>query len=116
MTFAAAALCGLGTAGIFVAEPAQAKEKVIKVTAKRFEYMPSHITVKKGVPVVFELRTLDVVMGFNVPDFNVRSDIIPGKVSRLRLVPDKTGTFIFLCDIFCGSGHEEMNGKLTVVD
>ncbi len=24
-------------------------------------------------------------------------------------------TFVFRCDIFCGTGHEEMNGKLTVV-
>jgi cytochrome c oxidase subunit 2 len=55
-------------------------------------------------------------MGFNLPDFNVRSDIVTGKVARMRLVPDKTGTFVFLCDIFCGTGHEKMNGKLIVVD
>jgi len=114
---AVAAAFGLGSAGVFVAaESAQPKEKVIKITAKRFDYTPGHITVKKGVPVVFELKTLDVLMGFNLPDFNVRADIVPGKVTRLRMVPDKTGTFIFLCDIFCGTGHEEMNGKLTVVD
>jgi cytochrome c oxidase subunit 2 len=112
-----AATFGIGTADVFVAaESAQPKEKVIKITAKRFNYTPGNVTLKKGVPVVFELKTLDVMMGFNLPDFNVRADIVPGKVTRLRLVPDKTGTFIFLCDIFCGTGHEEMNGKLTVVD
>jgi len=116
LTLAGAALCGLGAAGAFVASAAQAKEKVIKVTAKRFTYSPSHITLKKGVPVVFELKSLDVMMGFNVPDFNVRTDVVPDKVTRLRMTPDKTGEFIFLCDVFCGSGHEEMNGKLTVVD
>jgi cytochrome c oxidase subunit II len=31
-------------------------------------------------------------------------------------VPDKTGTFIFVCDVFCGSGHERMQGTITVVD
>jgi len=116
MCAAAAAVCGLGTAGVYVAAaPAEANEKVIKITAKRFEFIPGHVTVKKGVPVVFEFVTEDVFMGFNLPDFNVRSDIVPGKTARLRLVPDKTGTFVFLCDVFCGSGHEEMNGKLTVV-
>ena len=55
-------------------------------------------------------------MGFSVPDFGVRADIIPGKVGRLRLTPDKTGTFVFLCDIFCGSGHETMSGTLTVIE
>ena len=53
-------------------------------------------------------------MGFNVPDFGVRGDIIPGKTTRLDLTPDKTGTFTFLCDIFCGDGHEGMSGTLVV--
>lgn len=113
----AAAMFGLGSVGAYVAaEPAPPKEKVIKITAKRFNYTPAEVTLKKGVPVVMEFRTLDVMMGFNLPDFNVRADIVPGKTTRVRLVPDKTGTFIFLCDIFCGSGHEEMNGRLIVAD
>ena len=59
--------------------------------------------------------TIDVLMGFSAPDFDVRADIVPGQVARLRLVPDKVGTFTFLCDVFCGSGHETMNGTITVV-
>ena len=113
----AAAVFGLGSVGAYmVAESAQPKEKVIKITAKKFNYTPGEVTLKKGVPVILEFKTLDVLMGFNLPDFNVRADIVPGKTTRLRLVPDKTGTFVFLCDVFCGSGHEEMNGKITVVD
>ncbi|MDB5923461.1 MAG: cytochrome-c oxidase [Betaproteobacteria bacterium] len=107
-------IASLGT--YMVAESATPKERIIKITTKRFDYSPAEVTVKKGVPVVLELTGKDVMMGFNLPDFGVRADIVPGKITRLRLVPDKTGTFIFLCDIFCGIGHEEMNGKLTVVD
>jgi len=95
--------------------PAQAKERVIRVTARKFAFLPREIRLKKGVPVVLEFVTADVVMGFNAPDFNVRTDIVPGKVSRLRLVPDKAGTFVFLCDIFCGDGHEGMSGQIHVV-
>jgi len=98
------------------ARSAQSADKVIPIRAKRFTYSPARITVKKNLPVIFELTSEDVMMGFNVPDFNVRSDIVPGKTTRLRLVPDKTGEFVFLCDVFCGSGHEDMNGKLIVVD
>ena len=117
MLAVAAAAFGLGSVGAYmVAESAQPKEKVIKITAKKFNYTPGEVTLKKGVPVILEFKTLDVLMGFNLPDFNVRADIVPGKTTRLRLVPDKTGTFVFLCDIFCGTGHEEMNGKITVVD
>ena len=111
---AVAGIFGLSSFGAYVAAAAP-KEKVLKVTAKRFEFAPRNITLKKGVPVVLEFRTLDVLMGFNLPDFDVRTDIIPGKVARLHLVPDKAGTFTFLCDVFCGGGHEKMDGQLTVV-
>ena len=100
---------------VFGASFAQAKERVIRVTARKFVFLPREIRLKKGVPVVLEFVTADVVMGFNAPDFKVRADIIPGQVARVRLVPDKTGTFTFLCDIFCGEGHEGMSGQIHVV-
>jgi len=113
----AAAVATLGSLGAYVAaQSAEPKEKVIRITAKKFNYTPGEVKLKKGVPVILEFRTQDVLMGFNLPDFNVRADMVPGKVTRLRLTPDKTGTFVFLCDVFCGTGHEEMNGKLVVVD
>ena len=116
MLGAVAGAFGLSSIGACVATAAaKPKEKVIKIAAKRFTFTPGNITLKKGVPVVFELRTQDVLMGFNLPDFDVRADIIPDKVARVRLVPDKTGTFTFLCDVFCGGGHETMHGQLTVV-
>ena len=94
---------------------AQPSEQVIKVVARRFTYSPNVITLKKGVPVVLELTTADVLMGFDAPDFNARADIVPGQTTKLRLVPDKVGSFTFLCDIFCGSGHETMSGTINVV-
>ncbi len=91
-----------------------AAPKVVKVVARRFTYTPNRIALAKDVPVVFELTSLDVLMGFSLPDFGVRADVIPGKTTRLPFTPDKAGTFTFLCDIFCGSGHETMNGTLVV--
>jgi cytochrome c oxidase subunit 2 len=93
---------------------AQPKPRVIKVSARRFTYSPNVIELKRGEPVTLELTTEDVFMGFNLPDFNVRSDIVPGKTSTVAFTPDKAGSFIFLCDVFCGDGHETMNGKLVV--
>ena len=109
---AAAAVLMLGSFGAYVA--AQPSERVIRISTKRFEFTPGHVTLKKGEPVVFELVAEDVVMGFNVSDFGVRTDVIPGKVMRVRFVPDRTGEFTFHCDIFCGTGHEDMAGSLTV--
>ncbi len=95
---------------------AQPGAQVIKVTAKKFTYTPNRITLKKGVPVVLELRTEDILMGFNVPGLGTRADIVPGEVTRVRIVPDKVGSFPFHCDIFCGSGHEEMTGTIIVTE
>ena len=90
------------------------KERVIKIIAKKFVFVPNEIRVKQGETVVLQFTAPEVPMGFSLPDFAVRADIMPGKVTTLRLTPDKTGSFDFLCDVFCGSGHEDMNGKLIV--
>ena len=97
-------------AGVF----AQSNEKVIRIVAKKFEYTPGEITLQKDVPVVLELTTEDVAMGFYAPDFKVDVEIVPGKAVQVRLVPDKAGTFDFSCDVFCGDGHEDMSGKIHV--
>ncbi len=117
LTVMMSAVLALSGFAVYVAaQSAEPKEKVIRISAKKFNYTPGEVQLKKGVPVILEFKTMDVVMGFNLPDFNVRADMVPGKTTRLRLVPDKTGTFVFLCDVFCGTGHEEMNGKLVVSD
>ena len=91
-------------------------EQVVKITAKRFEYSPKEITVKKGIPVVLEFTSLDRLHGFNCPGLKIRTDIQPGKANTVRFVPDKAGTFPFHCDNFCGSGHEGMTGTIIVTE
>jgi cytochrome c oxidase subunit II len=100
--------------GIFFGDISQAQERVVRITAKKFEFIPSEITLQKGVPVILELTTEDVAMGFSAPDFKADVEIVPGKPVRVRLVPDKAGTFEFICDVFCGDGHEDMGGKIHV--
>ena len=91
-------------------------EQVIHLTAKKFEYTPNEITLKKGVPVVLEITSLDRDHGFKVPEFGLRADVKPGETTRVRIVPDRVGRFEFRCDVFCGSGHEDMAGEFIVVD
>jgi cytochrome c oxidase subunit II len=87
---------------------------VVKIVARKFEFVPAEIMLKQGEPVILELTTEDVTMGFSAPDFKVDLEIVPGKVAQARLVPDKAGTFDFICDVFCGDGHEDMGGKIHV--
>ena len=91
-----------------------AQEKVIRVTAEKFKFIPAVIDLKLGEPVVLELTTLDRKHGFQVPDLNIDETIEPGKPTLVRIVPAKAGTFHFHCSIFCGSGHEDMAGEIVV--
>ena len=91
-----------------------AQERVIAVTAERFKFTPGVIQLKVGEPVVLELTSIDRKHGFQVPDLKIDETIEPGKVTRVRIVPDKAATYDFHCSVFCGSGHEEMAGQIVV--
>jgi cytochrome c oxidase subunit 2 len=107
---AAAGALALGA----VARAAPARPRVIKVVAKKFNYTPNRIELKTGEAVVLELTALDFVHGLSIPGMDVRLDLPPGQVTRVPLRPAAAGRFAFLCDNFCGSGHEEMNGTIVV--
>jgi cytochrome c oxidase subunit 2 len=110
----AGALFGLIAITGRIAVLAQGKPRIIPIVARKFTYEPAEVTLKVNEPVVFRLTTQDVVMGFSVPDFSVRATILPGQTTELPMTPTKTGEFTFLCDVFCGSGHENMEGMLRV--
>ena len=109
---AGAVIIGAGAAGLTLA---QAQERTIKVVARKFNFSPNVIELKVNEPVALEFTTADVFMGFNAPDLDdARIDIVPGQTQTLRVIPKKAGTFDFICDVFCGEGHERMGGKLIV--
>ena len=114
-------LIGLGGAVAFAAIAATVATvgaatapQVVKMTVKEFEYSVTEIHAKKGVPLVIEITSEDRLHGFSIPDFKVRGDVNKGRTTKIAFTPDKAGTFEYLCDIFCGSGHGEVNGKLIV--
>lgn len=108
-----AMLLGLGGAAMGIVA-GTATEQVVQVTARRFSFTPSEIVVKKGQPVVLAFTSLDFVHGFSVPALKLRADLPPGTVTRVRFTPESVGTFPFVCDNFCGEGHEEMQGRIVV--
>jgi cytochrome c oxidase subunit II len=110
----AAGILALGLAGLGWHAAAQPAEQVVKIVAKKFMYTPNEIRLKKGVPVVLELTSEDVIMGFKSPDLAAVAEIVPGKITHVRITPDKVGTFTFYCNVFCGDGHEDMDGTIIV--
>ena len=70
--------------------------------------------VKQGVPYKFELVSKDVIHDFNVPDFVILMDAVPGRVNVVWNMFDKPGEFRIQCREYCGFGHADMRAKLFV--
>ncbi len=92
---------------------ADQNRRVIAITAKRFEFTPNEITVKKGQPVTLRLTSLDVKHGFFARRLNIDADICPGKTTEVTSTPGTTGKFVTMCDDFCSAGHSDM--RMTIV-
>ena len=108
-----ALLLGSAVGGVVRLQAAEQPAE-IKISAKKFEYHPDKVTAKVGKPLVLVLTSQDRIHGFKMPDFGIRTDIVPGQETRIDLTPDKVGNFTFHCDVFCGDGHEDMEGTLVV--
>jgi cytochrome c oxidase subunit 2 len=120
LAFSLSCLLGLadlaGPGGLTSREALADGAQVIKISARRFEYIPNQITVKKNVPVVLQLTSQDRAHGIAIPALNLRSDIPPGKVTELKFTPQKSGDLKFYCDVFCGDGHDGMEGNIKVIN
>jgi cytochrome c oxidase subunit 2 len=109
----ALAAAGAGALGLAFGR-AEDEPRVIEMTARRFAYEPNEIPLKAGERVVIAIRSLDFTHGMHLPDLRLRLDLVEGRVTPLRLHPQVPGVIDFLCDNFCGDGHEEMGGRFVV--
>ena len=87
--------------------------RTIDITAKRFEFAPNQITLKKGETVKLRLTSADVMHGFFQRAFKIDEMIEPGKTTEVTISPQVAGTFTTICDHFCGVNHGSM--KMTFV-
>ncbi|TFZ00065.1 cupredoxin domain-containing protein [Ramlibacter humi] len=104
----------LAFAGLAAWTSAAPARRVVPMVARKWTFVPGTVQARKGEVLLFQLTAPEVPMGFSLPDFKVRTDVVPGQPATLELVADKAGSFTYLCDVFCGEGHETMNGTLVV--
>jgi len=88
----------------------------IEITAKRFAFEPADITLKAGQPVVLILKSLDVAHGIRIRELDMEVKVVKGGTGEVSFTPEKTGTFVGHCYVFCGAGHGSMTLTLHVVD
>lgn len=95
---------------------AESVPRRVEISARRFAYTPSEISLKKGQSVVLVVTSVDVEHGLRFRELNLNAKIIKGAPTELSFTPDKAGDFVGHCSIFCGSGHGGMALTLHVVD
>jgi cytochrome c oxidase subunit 2 len=98
-------------------DPASRKpDTVIAISAERFVFSPSRVTVHQGELVEFVLSSEDTDHGFRVQAAGIDLTIPPqGKgESRVRFWAREKGEFMFECSRACGAGHNLMRGILVV--
>jgi cytochrome c oxidase subunit II len=87
--------------------------RAITISAKRFEFAPNQLALKKGEAVVLRVMSDDVTHGFFSRELKIDADLTPGQIVEVSLNPTAAGTYTIICDHFCGAQHGNM--KLTVV-
>jgi cytochrome c oxidase subunit II len=70
--------------------------------------------VKAGVPYRFETVSKDVIHSFNIPDFTILMDAVPGRINTVWNSFDNPGEYLIQCREYCGLLHYNMRAKLFV--
>jgi cytochrome c oxidase subunit 2 len=96
--------------------PAQDRPRTIEIHAKRFEFVPAEITVKKGETVTLSLISDDVSHSLLIEGLGVNQTIVKGRATQVSFTPDKAGDFPGRCGRFCGSGHGTMRFVVHVTE
>jgi cytochrome c oxidase subunit II len=106
-----------------IVEHVPAEAETIKVTGQQWFWTFEHqdgkketgqLHLKQGVPYKFELVSKDVIHNFNVPDYTILMDAVPGRVNVVWNLFDKPGEYHIQCREYCGFGHPTMKAKLFV--
>lgn len=106
------------------APPAQAApnqagpEQTVEVTAERFAFQPSEITVPVGTTLKVVLKSDDTTHGFRIKGEGVNVQIPKrgrGTITA-TFTPAKAGKYTFECSRICGAGHGFMRGTIVVVE
>ena len=115
-TIVLAGVCEIGLVGVPAMTGVTRATKVIEISAKKFEFTPSQITLKKGEPVILRLHSSDRVHGFMSKPLKIDTDIPNDTAEDIALTPDSAGDFTVICDHYCGTGHGGMKMKISVVE
>jgi cytochrome c oxidase subunit 2 len=106
-----------------IIEEVPADAETIKVVGQQWFWSFEHadgtkeineLHVQKDKPYRFEITSMDVNHNFNVPDWTILMDAVPGRINTLWNMFTEPGEFLIQCREYCGFSHYNMKAKLFV--
>ena len=67
-----------------------------------------------GKQVLLRMTSNDVIHSFWVPEFRVKQDLVPGRITELRITPTVEGNYMVRCAEICGTSHAYMEKPVIV--
>ena len=79
-----------------------------------FSFNPAVVTLPVGSKVTFYVTSPDVVHGFEVARTNINMMAVPGYVNSVTHTFRNPGTYLLVCNEYCGVGHQNMAARIEV--
>jgi cytochrome c oxidase subunit 2 len=73
------------------------------------------LRIPVDTPILIQLTSTDVIHDLYLPNFRIKQDAIPGRVTRVTFTAKETGQFEIACSQHCGVNHYKMRGLLRVL-
>ncbi len=109
----------------FVIARPPANASALQVIGKQWMWKIQHpegnreineLHVPVGRPIRLTLTSEDVIHSFFLPEFRIKTDVLPGRYSTLWFEADRIGTYHLFCAQYCGAEHSRMTGKVVVME
>ena len=121
--FAVLTFAYLGASTLADTRRADPNAMVVKVTgiqwSWKFEYpqygvVSDELHIPVGKQVLLQMTSTDVIHSFWVPEFRVKQDLVPGRITELRITPTQEGSYKVRCAELCGTSHAYMEKSVIV--
>ena len=90
--------------------------RVVEVKARQFAFDPAQVVVQAGETVRLKVTSEDVTHGIGIEGFGIDRRLDPNKTEVIEFKPEKAGSHHFQCSVYCGAGHNDMQGELLVLE
>lgn len=91
-------------------------DEPVPIVVMQFGFQPNVVRMRTGETYTLEMAAKDVTHGFSLQlgSGSLNAVAMPGSLAMLEVTPLQPGEYLFLCNEYCGIGHQIMSGKLVV--